>query len=248
MLGRDYRVCAYNRAGIDGSSPGPMPRDAVAIVSDLEKLIRQAELRPPFILVGHSLGGLTVRLFARRNLAAVAGIVLVDPSSEDMLERMAPISSEWVDVLRKDRDHFQRCAAEPNGHDCKLPVPDDAPPALRNKLIAQLPEEWFRATASELDSLLRADGDSAQIKAAGADVGAIPMVVLTADSIPRGLPESQRPALVAAKIAMHKIIAGHSRRGVHKLITGTSHNMQLDRPDAVVEAVKQIASMVPRSQ
>jgi pimeloyl-ACP methyl ester carboxylesterase len=220
-----------------------MPRDAVAITSDLEKLTRKARLRPPYILVGHSLGGLTIRLFARRNMPQTAGIVLVDPSGEDVLARIAPISREYADLFRKDVDRFQRCAAQPQGRDCNLPIPDDLPPSLRGQLIAHRPHEWFQAMASEVESLRRADSNSAQIKAAGTDLGAIPMVVLTAESMPSGLPEAQRPALVGDKIAMHKAIAGRSRRGVQKLITGTSHSMQFDKPEAVIEAVEKVASM-----
>jgi pimeloyl-ACP methyl ester carboxylesterase len=72
------RSCAYDRAGMGFSDPGPQPRDGVAIVSDLEKLLKAADVPGPYVLVGHSMAGLHVRLFAVRNPQPVAGLVLVD--------------------------------------------------------------------------------------------------------------------------------------------------------------------------
>ena len=247
VLARRYRVCAYNRAGIGGSSVGPAPRDAVAIVSDLEKLLRRAQLRPPYILVGHSLGGFTVRLFARRNLRRTAGLVLVDPAAEGMLKRWAAIAR--VDVYRGHLDLLQRCSAQADAHDCKrwplTPSLDDAPPALRDPLLGRRPAEW-RSMVSELESFAPGGRDEAQIRAAGTDLEAVPLIVLTADWVPP-LPElspAQRRALLDEMMATHQTVARHSRRGVHKFVPAASHDIQLDKPDAVVEAVEQVASVV----
>lgn len=79
--------CAYDRAGMGFSDPGPQPRDGLAIVGDLEKLLAAADVPGPYVLVGHSMAGLHVRLFAVRNPDKVAGLVLVDaatPEATDM--------------------------------------------------------------------------------------------------------------------------------------------------------------------
>lgn len=248
VLARRYRVCAYSRAGIGGSSPGPTPRDAVAIVSDLERLIGRAQLNPPYILVGHSLGGLTLRLFARRNPRWTAGLVLVDPAAEGMLEGWAAIAR--VDVYRRHLDLHQRCSAQPDGPDCKPPLPDDVPPTLLGQWVARRPAEW-RTMVSELESFAPSGRDEAQIRAAGTGLEAIPLIVLTADWVPplqEELPPAQRRALLDEAIARHKAIAGHSRRGVQKFISGTAHDIQLDKPEVVIEAVDQVASMARRSR
>jgi pimeloyl-ACP methyl ester carboxylesterase len=65
------------------SDPGPQPRDGVAIVSDLEKLLKAADVPGPYVLVGHSMAGLHVRLFAVRNPQPVAGLVLVDAATPE---------------------------------------------------------------------------------------------------------------------------------------------------------------------
>ena len=72
------RSLTYDRAGLGLSDPGPAPRDGLAIVGDLERLLDAAGEPGPFILVGHSMAGLHLHLFAGRNPGKVAGLVLVD--------------------------------------------------------------------------------------------------------------------------------------------------------------------------
>lgn len=78
-----WRSCAYDRAGMGFSPPGPAPRDGTAIVSDLEKLVAASGETGPFILVGHSMAGLHLRLYAGRNPGQVAGLVLVDAATPE---------------------------------------------------------------------------------------------------------------------------------------------------------------------
>jgi pimeloyl-ACP methyl ester carboxylesterase len=78
-----YATLAYDRAGMGLSDPGPEPRDGAAIIGDLERLLAAAGEAGPFILVGHSMAGLYLRLFAGRNPAQVAGLVLVDATTPE---------------------------------------------------------------------------------------------------------------------------------------------------------------------
>lgn len=75
------RVCTYDRAGAGWSDAGPLPRTADTFARELHTLLQNARAPGPFVLVGHSSGGLTVRLFAHAYPADVAGIVLVDSMS-----------------------------------------------------------------------------------------------------------------------------------------------------------------------
>jgi pimeloyl-ACP methyl ester carboxylesterase len=85
LADQGVRSCAYDRAGLGWSDPGPSPRDGLAVVSDLEALLKAAEEPGPFIIVGHSMAGLRLRLFAARNPSLVSGVVLVDAATpEDM--------------------------------------------------------------------------------------------------------------------------------------------------------------------
>jgi pimeloyl-ACP methyl ester carboxylesterase len=80
------RSLAYDRAGLGRSDPGPAPRDSQAVVADLEHLLEAAAEAGPFILCGHSMAGLHVRLFAGRNRARVKGVVLVDAATPEGMD------------------------------------------------------------------------------------------------------------------------------------------------------------------
>jgi pimeloyl-ACP methyl ester carboxylesterase len=79
LLAGSFRVVSYDRAGLGWSDLGPMPRTADRIVEELHTLLQRAAIPPPYVLVGHSFGGLTMPLFAARFPDEVAGMVLVDP-------------------------------------------------------------------------------------------------------------------------------------------------------------------------
>lgn len=83
------RTVAYNRAGYDGSDPALGPRDAATIVGELRAELQRRHIAPPYVLVGHSLGGLYMQYFARNFPDDVAGLVLID-------------STHWNQGLRVD--------------------------------------------------------------------------------------------------------------------------------------------------
>jgi pimeloyl-ACP methyl ester carboxylesterase len=89
-------ACAYDRAGVGNSDRSTEPRTSQQMVTELHMLLRNAHIEGPYVLVGHSLGGLNVQLFAMRYPDQVAGLVLIDPSFADMLERFdAILPDEW---------------------------------------------------------------------------------------------------------------------------------------------------------
>jgi pimeloyl-ACP methyl ester carboxylesterase len=92
-LAESYRVVSYDRAGLGWSDPGPMPRTAERIVTELHTFLERAAIPPPYILVGHSFGGLTMPLFAARYPQETAGMVLVDPV----------VPAEWNPPSDQDR-------------------------------------------------------------------------------------------------------------------------------------------------
>jgi pimeloyl-ACP methyl ester carboxylesterase len=82
------QVCAYDRAGLGWSESGPGPHDALQGARELHNLLQAADLHGPYILVGHSLGGLTVRMFADQYPDEVAGMVLIEASNPDAWKRL----------------------------------------------------------------------------------------------------------------------------------------------------------------
>ena len=85
LAAKGLRSLAYDRAGLGHSDPGPTPRDGRAIVADLAALLREIDEPTPYVLVGHSMGGLMVRLFALTHPYQSVGVVLVDAVTPDII-------------------------------------------------------------------------------------------------------------------------------------------------------------------
>jgi pimeloyl-ACP methyl ester carboxylesterase len=96
-LVQSYRVVSYDRAGLGWSDPGPTPRTAERIVDELHSLLERAAIPAPYVLVGHSFGGLTMPLFAAQYPEQTAGMVLVDPV----------VPAEWNPPSQQDRKRIE---------------------------------------------------------------------------------------------------------------------------------------------
>src|SRR5262245_29608868 len=96
-VARFAHVCSYDRAGFGWSDAGPLPRTASRIADELRTLLDRAGIAPPFLLVGHSFGGLVMRIFARLHRDQVSGLVLVDPAHPEDWVTPAPKEQEKID-------------------------------------------------------------------------------------------------------------------------------------------------------
>jgi pimeloyl-ACP methyl ester carboxylesterase len=92
------RACSYDRAGLGWSEAGPMPRTAGRVADELHALLTRAGVAPPYVLVGHSFGGLVMRVFTARHPEHVAGLVLADPAHPE----------EWLQPREHDRRQIER--------------------------------------------------------------------------------------------------------------------------------------------
>ena len=97
-IARVTRVCAYDRAGMGWSDAGPLPRTAARLASELRELLRVGDVSPPYILVGHSFGGLVTRLFASRYPDETAGLILLEPAHPE----------HWAEPSEADRRLIER--------------------------------------------------------------------------------------------------------------------------------------------
>ncbi|MBV9927537.1 MAG: alpha/beta fold hydrolase [Acidobacteria bacterium] len=109
------RVCSYDRAGLGGSDPAPTPRTVVAVTEDLHALLTNAKVPGPYVLVGHSLGGLLARLYASYYPSEVAGMVLVDSAHEDEADRgVALIPPDTLKAMLKAAKPSDLVVSHPN--------------------------------------------------------------------------------------------------------------------------------------
>ena len=103
-VGRFARVVTYDRAGFGDSEPGPKPRTARQIAVELRTALNNADLPPPYILVGHSFGGPYTRVFAATYPDETGGLVLVDPTHHKAYESMEDIQKWFYEHCREDWD------------------------------------------------------------------------------------------------------------------------------------------------
>ena len=112
-LGRETRTCAYDRAGIGVSEAIPGVHDAGDEIRDLERLLERARIEPPYVLVGHSYGGLLARLFAHAHPDQTGGVVLIDAVGRDQTRRQLAIwpksqastlRRHWAEPVQDDVD------------------------------------------------------------------------------------------------------------------------------------------------
>ncbi|GAF65828.1 putative hydrolase [Bacillus sp. TS-2] len=88
------KVVVYDRAGLGGSKLLSSLRTSEEMVKELYSLLKHLELDPPYLLVGHSFGGMNMRLFATKYESLVSGLVLIDSTPEEYIERFLPIMPE----------------------------------------------------------------------------------------------------------------------------------------------------------
>lgn len=116
------RVCSYDRAGLGASEPVAAQRTVVAVTEDLRALLTRAKVPGPYVLVGHSLGGMLVRIFASYYPSEVVGMVLVDSAHEDEADRgVALMPAEMLkEILRTARPEDLRVRGGENIDTCSL--------------------------------------------------------------------------------------------------------------------------------
>lgn len=108
------RTCTYDRANIGASDKAPTPRTSSDVVDDLHRLLEAAKVPAPYVLVGHSFAGMSMRLFASTFPDEVVGLVLVDPTPPTFIDdECAIVNASLCDTLRAD----SRPAENPDGLD-----------------------------------------------------------------------------------------------------------------------------------
>jgi pimeloyl-ACP methyl ester carboxylesterase len=235
------RTVSYDRAGLGWSERGPRPRTTQQIVAELRAALSNAGIAPPYVLVGHSFGGFTARLFAHNYPEDVAGMVLVDsihpnewlePDAETQRKMRLGIrlARRTARLARLGGMRFYfwliaRRAVQPTAPSewvaSLQKMPRELLPALRAIWSEAKP---YLTLADQIEAL---HVSAAQV--AEADVPHdVPLVVLSA-----GNAEARRLREAAAT-------AKRSSRGVHIVAQGSGHWIQLDQPELIIAAIRQI--------
>jgi pimeloyl-ACP methyl ester carboxylesterase len=238
----DTRVCSYDRAGILWSEPGPEPRDAKRIAEELHSLLTAASVAPPYVMVGHSLGGLLIRVYEQHFPGDVAGIVLVDSSHPEQFERYPPVVQRMVatgDSARPSR-LATKFMMDSGVRRMRLRWMRAPPPtnAVQAYVWRSIPEGYYGELAAR-------DVRSRQA-AKVTSFGDRPLIVLTAGKVAPmpGVPDSVSAALYRTWVTLQDELAELSTNSVHRIVEGSTHYIQDDAPDAVVQAIGEVVESV----
>jgi pimeloyl-ACP methyl ester carboxylesterase len=240
------RVCSYDRAGYGFSDGGAVADYLSGSAKDLHALIDAAHIATPVILVGHSLGSDIVRRYADNYSSDVAAIVLIDPPPQDLKYFSAARKQENEQETQSMMAMLDACSKGATAK--KL---DDPPPELKACLRGDNPQYSAQLNAAQhatkikpafwkaLGDALRA-GKALDMQAVPASEhrGATPLLILQPDAPFRDEKPDDRSVLEAARINTHRAIAATSTRSEIIPVAHSSHDVQIDQPAAVVDAIK----------
>lgn len=256
-IARSTRACAYSRAGIMWSDPRDQPQTTgKMIANDLHQVLLTAHEPPPYILVGHSLGGPYIMIYTKYFPSDVAGLVFVDASHPDQFERF-----DAAQVSPKNRpslSFYKAGAALARIGIVRVVAPVLARSARRRGLLQNQPGQVIDAVLAfapiSLGSMLKENEALDQtLLEAGTfrQLGYRPVFVLTAmapqseaELAQFGMtPEEGRRRQEVWK-SLHDDQAKWTSQGEHQLIPDAHHYVQFDRPDLVIAAVLSILDKV----
>lgn len=244
------RVCSYDRAGLGFSDPPARPSTSANMVDDLHRLLRAAHVKPPYVLVGHSLGGMNVKLYAETYLPEVAGLVFVDASHEDLGKGAWRIDPDSQKTYAPYMQALQRClTAKPEDfivgselvQNCgPFPTPRYSDAINTVELERGTRHGRLEARISEQENVWFTSAD--QVRAAYRPLGDIPIIVLTHEASARGPSETQeqRDAKNKLWIDLHNQIAAMSTRGKRVTVENTGHYIQMEQPQVVVDSILEV--------
>ncbi|MEM7027265.1 MAG: alpha/beta hydrolase [Pseudomonadota bacterium] len=227
-LSKEVRVCVYDRAGYGWSNTGPGERTTEQITYELSRLLMKAEIPAPYVLVGHSFGGFTARYFATVFPEQTAGIVLVDSSHPEQIERLAELDNiqmnEPLKITRRE------------------PAPD---------WMNQFEKKWYQLNSSRKAIVAQMSElkDFAKSAEQVSNLGQMPNIPLAV--ISRGktqLPEIDGIALEGEWQSMQKDLLSLSKNSWQEIIENSGHQIYFDAPDAIIRNIMKVVELARNSK
>ncbi len=236
------RVITYDRAGQGWSDASPLPRTAENIVQDLHNMLQNADIAGPYILVGHSFGGITVRLFAAKYPDEVAGVILVDASHENAFDQeksseksMQNIVWQWYERSRWYIQHYfgiERYMTELNAHQhSNKPITNRSYRKTPKFVALKLSNKVMDAKISELDNFPLS---CQQLKEANNGIKEKPLIVISAGKMRSSAVSTEKWANLQTDLATK------SKFGKQIIADRSGHDIMTDQPEIIVRAVREM--------
>jgi pimeloyl-ACP methyl ester carboxylesterase len=234
------RVCSYDRAGLGFSDPRPEQQpDSRNIALNLHMLLANAGVNPPYVLVGHSIGGIHIRVYQNLYPAEVVGMVLVDSGHPDQEKRVPPEMKKLQSRLYLEGKLWG--LAVPWGLTRLMGACGGGPPEIR-ALQRTVDCRWQAVKASEAE--VNATGASADEARQTGSLGSMPLVVLSRDpekgAAPGLIPPELSRRFEVQWVLMQEELAPLSTNSSRIVAVGSTHYVQVDRPDLVIAAIRKV--------
>lgn len=253
-LAKSTRVCTYDRAGYAWSDPGPKPITFEQTAGDLHNLLQNANIKPPYILVGQSAGGQLIREYHRQHPAEIAGMVLAESIHENAYYILNGRMFRYPEISREDLEGLVK---PPQGNAPKPPViaqvsaPFDKLPAklhpIRvwafNKYMALQDSNQLEPYRQQFARIYRMRSERPF------PLGDLPLIVLTrADSEPRAIPSlltlEQAEAMNEDRKRLQDDLAALSSNSMHITSGHVGQDMEVDDPKLIVLSVLKVLQAV----
>lgn len=250
-IGNSTRVCWYDRAGFGWSDPASDPLSPQQIASDLHTLLDTADVPGPYILVGHSAGGIYVRAYTSQFPSDVVGLVLVDSSVEGQYANYPP---EWQEFDKVQNSMMAFCrVTSPFGVMRLSHLFDSATTSMDPEMGAAYLSMLYRTNFCQVSVMeVNALGISYRQSTLPGSLGDLPLIVLTAATseaemlaqIPAYLQSVVGPMVIKkvyeANQEMQQDLVSLSSRGRQIMVSSSGHMIQLDQPGVVIDAIREV--------
>ena len=242
-VAKTTRVCSYDRAGYGWSDPSPHPRTATRRMEELHTLLVNDDVQGPYVLVGHSLGGMLVRAYAHTYTDEVAGMVLVDSMHEEQYDRLPGAKRTIPDIVRQFRTLG---VLSSTGFMALAPqaIPNQG---LPNEILPQYKVVWattgfFTAAAAEMSAM---EESTAEVHAMRiTSFGSLPLRVISAGIYyPNpALSDTENRQFQAGWQTLQSELAALSSDSKQVIAEQSGHTIQFDQPDLVIDAIREMVN------
>lgn len=230
------QVISFDRPGYGWSDGGIYSRTSKQIVSELHDLLQAAELKPPYILVGHSFGGANMRLYANTYPDQIAGLILVDACHEDQ-NFEEDLSNK--NILARCKNYLLNSTLSHYVGISRWFMAKSLKPFF-SSLMSQQKRDIIIAKASSVKSLSARDNEMIylqeslyQLKSSKNALSDKPLIVITAEKTNND-PQWQKN---------QKLLTLLSKEGKQIIAKSSSHMVNVDKPEVIIEAIKEIIEM-----
>ena len=223
------RVCSYDRSGVAWSERGAAKADALQVIDELHRLLSAANITPPYVFAGHSLGGIYAQLYAAKYPDEVVGMVLVDSSSQDQLDRMGGIPGFLPYILK---------GAAPVGLTRIIgkrfikPPPELSTEANSRRTALYLMSKHVYAVADEMENIA---ADMDELRSSPMDLGNRPLIVLV-----HGLIDPSALETEAIWSELQNGLAKRSSNSQLIIAKQSGHYIQFSEPKLVVDSIRRV--------